>query len=163
MCIRDSPDRADNFRGVEFHDPAVRPQQGLALNAVDNEDLGLAVELPIGGKSSAACAHDTGILNPVSYTHLDVYKRQVTDCAVAFCDRIAQAGYQTAVYRNGMLGYLHYDQAQLERYDAWYAEYAPWPSFAYAFDLCQYSNTGTVAGIGGNVDLDLWFPPLEED
>lgn len=87
----------------------------------------------------------------------------VTDCAVAFCDRIAQAGYQTAVYRNGMLGYLHYDQAQLERYDAWYAEYAPWPSFAYAFDLWQYSNTGTVAGIGGNVDLDLWFPPLEEN
>lgn len=87
----------------------------------------------------------------------------VTACAVAFCDRIAEAGYQTAVYCNGMLGYLHYDVAQLEGYDAWYAEYASWPSYAYAFDLWQYSNTGTVAGINGNVDLDLWFPPLEEE
>lgn len=87
----------------------------------------------------------------------------ITACAVAFCDRIAQAGYQTAFYCNGMLGYLHYDLTQLERYDAWYAEYSGWPSFAYAFDLWQYSNTGTVAGIDGNVDLDLWFPPPAEE
>ena len=39
----------------------------------------------------------------------------------------------------------------------------PGPAFAYAFDLWQYTNTGTVAGISGNVDLDLWFPPLVED
>lgn len=87
----------------------------------------------------------------------------VTACAVAFCDRIAQAGYQTAVYRNGMLGYLHYDPAGLEGYGTWYAEYATWPSFAYAFDLWQYSNTGTVAGIAGNVDLNLWFLPQAEN
>lgn len=86
----------------------------------------------------------------------------VTACAQAFCERIQEAGYQTAVYCNGMLGYLHYDLSQLEQYDAWYAEYASWPSFAYAFDLWQYTNTGTVAGIAGNVDLDLWFPPQTE-
>lgn len=86
----------------------------------------------------------------------------VTACARAFCERIQEAGYQTAVYCNGMLGYLHYDLSQLEQYDAWYAEYASWPSFAYAFDLWQYTNTGTVAGIAGNVDLDLWFPPQTE-
>ena len=38
----------------------------------------------------------------------------------------------------------------------------PVHSFAYAFDLWQYTNTGTVAGIAGNVDLDLWFPPQTE-
>ena len=28
QMVPDGPDRADDFRGVEFHDPAVRPQQG---------------------------------------------------------------------------------------------------------------------------------------
>ncbi len=87
----------------------------------------------------------------------------VTACAQAFCEQIQAAGYRAAVYCNGMLGYLHYDLSQLEQYDTWYAEYASWPSFAYAFDLWQYSNTGTVAGISGNVDLNLWFPDLVEE
>lgn len=88
----------------------------------------------------------------------------VTACAVAFCEKIQAAGYQTAFYCNGMLGYFQYDLAQLESYYAWYAEYnADWPGFAYAFDLWQYSNTGSVAGISGNVDLDLYFPEVVEE
>ena len=87
----------------------------------------------------------------------------VTACAVAFCDRIAQAGYQTAFYCNGMLGYLHYDLSQLERYDAWYAEYASWPSFAYASISGSIPTPATVAGIGRNVDLDSGSRPRAED
>lgn len=83
----------------------------------------------------------------------------VTACAVAFCNRIEEAGYQAAFYCNGMVGYLFYDLAQLSDFYAWYAEYADWPSFAYAFDLWQYTTTASVAGISGSVDLNLWFAP----
>lgn len=82
----------------------------------------------------------------------------VTACALAFCQRVEEAGYRSAFYFNGTLGYLQYDFSQLQHLDAWYAEYSPWPSFAYAFDLWQYSKTGSVAGISGSVDLNLWFP-----
>lgn len=88
----------------------------------------------------------------------------VTACALAFCQCIEEAGYRSAFYFNATLGYLQYDFAQLSQLDAWYAQYnGDWPEFAYAFDLWQYSNTGSVAGIAGNTDLDLYFLPTAEN
>lgn len=88
----------------------------------------------------------------------------ITACALAFCQRIQEGGYSSAVYFNASLGYLQYDYAQLSQLDSWYAQYdESWPTFAYAFDLWQYSKTGSVEGIGGNVDMDLYFLPTEEN
>lgn len=53
------------------------------------------------------------------------------------------------------MGYLHYDLRQLADYNLWLAEYDQKPDFFYRFDLWQYTHTGTVAGIEGNVDLNL--------
>ena len=87
-----------------------------------------------------------------------VDSQTATACCLAFCGAIQEAGYDAAFYCNGMLGYLQYDLSQLQKLDAWYAEYSDFPGFAYAFRLWQYSKTGTVAGISGDVDLNLWFP-----
>ena len=87
-----------------------------------------------------------------------VDSQTATACCLAFCAAIQEAGYDAAFYCNGMLGYLQYDLSQLQELDAWYAEYSDFPGFAYAFRLWQYSKTGTVAGISGDVDLNLWFP-----
>lgn len=81
----------------------------------------------------------------------------MTRCAAAFCKRIQDAGYHPAVYFNQTQGYLHYDLRELTDYELWLAEYDPTPNFYYHFDLWQYSNTGRVDGIQGNVDLDLAF------
>lgn len=42
-----------------------------------------------------------------------VSEETVTQCAAAFCDVIRKAGYQPALYCNGMLGYLSYDLTEL--------------------------------------------------
>lgn len=81
----------------------------------------------------------------------------VTRCAAAFCKRIADAGYRPAVYFNQTQGYLHYDLRELTDYTLWLAEYDAVPDFYYHFDLWQYSHTGRVDGIQGDVDLDLAF------
>lgn len=83
----------------------------------------------------------------------------VTDAALAFCRRVEEAGYESTVYCNGMVGYLRYDLARMQDLDLWYAEYGSWPDFAYEFRIWQYSHTGTVNGIFGNVDLNLYFLP----
>ncbi|MCD8086596.1 MAG: lysozyme [Clostridiales bacterium] len=87
----------------------------------------------------------------------------VTACAAAFCAAIEEAGYDAMVYCNGELGYLNYDLSALEGYEVWYAEYADSPGFAYAIAMWQYSSSGTVNGIAGDVDLDIWFVPEEAE
>ncbi len=81
----------------------------------------------------------------------------LTRCAVAFCERVRDAGYRPAVYFNRTQGYLRYDLRDLTEYDLWLAEYDAVPDFYYHFDLWQYSHSGRVAGIEGDVDLDLAF------
>ena len=41
----------------------------------------------------------------------------------------------------------------------WYADYEPLPQSPYKYFCWQYSSTGTVDGIDGNVDLDIMFLP----
>lgn len=81
----------------------------------------------------------------------------VTACARAFCDTISAGGYTPMLYCNGMLGYLSYDLTELQDIGVWYAEYGDYPSYAYAMELWQYTNSGSVSGIEGNADRDIWF------
>ena len=78
----------------------------------------------------------------------------VTD---TFCTEIENAGYRAGLYFNQQLGYEELHLPSLQPYTFWLAEYNDTPSFAYHFDLWQYSATGTVDGIEGNVDLNLAF------
>jgi len=79
----------------------------------------------------------------------------LTRCAGAFCDMVAQAGYTPVIYFNQDLGYLGYELDKLTDYSFWLAEYNDNPSFYYHFDLWQYTHRGSVPGIEGSVDLNL--------
>lgn len=85
----------------------------------------------------------------------DMTGNMLTQCARAFCEKISAAGYTPAVYFNQDLAYLTYDLSQLTDYVFWLAEYGGAPDFYYDFALWQYTHTGSVAGIEGNVDLNL--------
>ena len=79
----------------------------------------------------------------------------ITRCAGAFCDMVAEAGYETLIYFNQDLGYLYYELDVLKNYTFWLAEYRESPNFYYHFDLWQYTHRGKVPGIEGYVDLNL--------
>lgn len=81
----------------------------------------------------------------------------ITLCAKTFCDTVAQAGYTPMVYFNLDLGYLGYDLNQLKDYPFWLAEYRTTPTFFYDFAMWQYTAKGSVPGIKGNVDLNLYL------
>ncbi len=81
----------------------------------------------------------------------------LTACAEAFCRTVEEAGYDAAVYFNQAYGYQQLNLASLLDYDFWLAEYASVPSFAYDFQMWQYTNEGQVPGIEGPVDLNIWF------
>lgn len=81
----------------------------------------------------------------------------LTACAEAFCKTIEAAGYEASVYFNQAYGYEQLNLVSLRDYEFWLAEYAPAPTFAYDFDMWQYTNEGTVPGIEGPVDLNIYF------
>jgi GH25 family lysozyme M1 (1,4-beta-N-acetylmuramidase) len=81
----------------------------------------------------------------------------LTTCALAFCDEITKAGYTPMVYFNMSLGYLYYDLSEMTAYDFWLAELNGPPIFYYDFQMLQYSHSGRVRGIEGDVDLNLCF------
>ncbi len=84
-------------------------------------------------------------------------KETLTDCALAFCQTIESAGYTAAVYFYRDLGYFSYDLGRLADYPFWVGAPGDAPDFYYAHDYWQYSCTGAVPGIWGDVDLDLHF------
>ena len=84
---------------------------------------------------------------------------EVTRCALAFCQRVEEAGYTPCIYTNKTMAYETFNLEELSAYPLWYAEYQPVPSLYYHFDLWQYSATGAVPGIFGSVDLDICFAP----
>lgn len=84
----------------------------------------------------------------------------VTACAAAFCAAVEAAGYDAAVYGNRWQGYYDYDFTQLRDYAFWVSAPGTADDFYYAHDFWQYSYQGTVPGITGHVDRDLWFVPI---
>ena len=83
----------------------------------------------------------------------------MTECAVAFCEEVKDAGYLPGVYFNQDYGYNYLDLRELETYALWLAEYGSVPEFPYLYHCVQYTDQGTIPGIDGYVDLDLMFLP----
>ncbi len=79
----------------------------------------------------------------------------ITQIALAFCNKIASAGFTPIIYFNRSLGYFSYDLSEIKDYHFWLAEYYDAPSFIYDYKIWQYTEKGTVNGIEGSVDLNL--------
>ena len=135
--------------GVYFFSQAVTTQEAEAeASYVINALEGYEISYPV--------AFDWEPIAPGSGARTDGLDNQaLTQCAAAFCEKIKEAGLSPAVYFNQSLGYLRYDLRELADYDLWLAEYDSKPDFYYHFDLWQYTHIGRVAGIEGDVDLDL--------
>ena len=58
--------------------------------------------------------------------------------------------------------YFKYDLTKLKDFDIWYCEYADVPEFYYQFTMWQYSETGSVPGIEGSVDLNICFTNIAD-
>lgn len=93
---------------------------------------------------------------------LKLNNRQRTDIVKAFCSEIEKAGYYAMFYcnLNWLLNYLLKDEL-CSKYDLWLAEWnKDKPSCSCG--IWQYSSTGKIDGISGNVDLDISYKNYPE-
>lgn len=92
---------------------------------------------------------------------------QRTDIAVAFLNRIYERGYTPMFYSsmNEMTGDAKWETSRIEKnYRIWVSQYpsAPYPqteksSYGGVHAMWQYTNRGTVAGIGQPVDVNIAY------
>ena len=139
--------------GVYFFSQAITPEEGaeearFCLNALKGYHITYPIVFDWEPYDSSLEPRTDGLDDKI-----------LTQCAVAFCEEVEAAGYQSMVYSNLTYFYLHFDLNQLVDYPLWLAQYNSRPSFYYHFDMWQYSGTGKVPGIDGNVDLNIHFIP----
>lgn len=83
--------------------------------------------------------------------------RTLTDMAKAFCDTIREAGYEPMIYFGRSQSEDMMKLEELTDYPFWLAMYSTIMDYPYKINMWQYTDQGTVPGINGNVDLNLWF------
>ena len=81
----------------------------------------------------------------------------VTACAAAFCEEILAADKKAMIYVRPELEKLNLEA--LAAYDHWVAWYSDTMDYPNAFQMWQYTKTGKLPGISGNVDINLYLLP----
>lgn len=83
-------------------------------------------------------------------------KVEVTEATIAFCDYVEACGGFAGIYSSDISGFKErLDLSRLEnRYALWVARYGSTPKNVKNYGVWQWSSTGKVRGISGNVDLN---------
>lgn len=74
-----------------------------------------------------------------------------------FCKTIKNEGYDAGVYSGRYYYYNKVHVEELEEYTIWLAEYRDTPLYVNRYDMWQYTSKGSIAGIEGNVDLNVSY------
>ena len=78
-----------------------------------------------------------------------------SEMCIAFCNKIKEAGYYPMIYagENWMRRNLNLDM--LQEYDFWAPQYLEENDFMYDFTIWQYTESGFIPGVDGEVDLNI--------
>lgn len=88
----------------------------------------------------------------------DMDRRTLTDLLLHYCQEVEKLGYQPMIYFNPnqakTLLYLN----ELEDYPFWLAFYTDRMTYPFRVEMWQYTEKGTIDGIEGNVDINVYIP-----
>ncbi len=134
--------------GVYFYSQAINQQEAveeasLVLDMIEPYNITYPVVIDIESADSDSAR--TAQLTTDEYEIV----------AKTFCETVEKAGYKPMIYGNVKSYTLLMDIADVEQYGIWIAYYGTPLYYPYHFDIWQYSSTGKVDGIDGNVDLDI--------
>ena len=143
--------------GVYFFAQAITVEEAI-------EEADFVIELLRDHEIDGPVAYDWE-MHDSSYRVYGTSPEMATACAIAFCERIKEAGYTPMIYAGQYVSYIKYDQGAISQYLSWYPEYKSdkseklYPTFYYQMDYWQFSSNCYVNGIGGRVDGNLQFIP----
>lgn len=136
--------------GVYFFSQAITYDEGVEeANYVLDSIKGMKVTYPI--------VIDTELIGDGEARGDNASIDERTDAVVGFCETVKNAGYTPMIYASRNMFAQCLDMDRLGGYELWLAHYANVPNFPYKFTGWQYTESGIVDGIDGNVDINLWF------
>lgn len=139
--------------GVYIYSQAINEQEALEeANFVLEKIAPYKVECPVVFDVEKVSGNG-GRMNNISV-------EERTKVTLLFCQTIENAGYHPMIYHNTEMGALMLDLAALEDYDKWFAAYSDTLYYPYEYKVWQYSQSGTVQGVSGQVDLNISLAPL---
>lgn len=85
-------------------------------------------------------------------------KSQRTNIAIAALETIKLSGYKAMLYMDHDFYDNYLESYRINSYPLWIAQYTSNPDYVsnIPYRIWQYSNTGSVPGISGSVDLNIW-------
>ncbi len=136
--------------GLYFYSQAITPDE-----AVQEAEMVLSVigDYPI----TYPIVYDWELVTTDIARTDNVPVKTLTECSIAFCERIRQAGYTPMIYQNKRTSLLKLDLPELTDYDFWLAEYNDRATYYYNYQMWQYASDGRVPGIRGDVDVNICF------
>lgn len=91
-------------------------------------------------------------------SQINLSKNTLTSMCETFCDTIEKAGYWAGIYTNKYFFTTYLDYKKLEeKYTIWVAQYNDTNTYRGKYDMWQYTSSGKVNGISGNVDMDILY------
>ena len=101
-------------------------------------------------------AMDLELVAGVNTRDKNLSKSTRTSVANAFCDKIKQYGYTPMIYACTSFLNDNLNASQIP-YDIWVAQYNSRCTYSGNYTIWQYSSTGKVSGIAGNVDCNICY------
>lgn len=143
--------------GAYFFSQAVNEEEAAeeALFAVDViKRSGVRMTLPL--------VYDPEFIEGTQGRADDLSREQISANAQAFRKAAESAmNCKTALYTNLYWEKNCFDNETLNDFEIWYADYEETPQTPYHFTWWQYSETGSVPGIKGEMDLNLWIKRVD--
>lgn len=134
--------------GVYFFTQAVNEVEAI-------EEASMAIALVQGYYLHFPIFIDTESATNGRANGLDVGTR--TRVVKAFCETVRNSGYKPGIYASKSWYYNQLDMSQLSAYNIWVAQYNTSCNYTGRYDMWQYTSTGSVPGIKGNVDLNICY------
>ena len=142
--------------GVYFYSQAITEEEAL-------EEANFVLERIAPYQLDCPVVYDVEKHSKPSARMNNISLEESTNNVIMFCQTIENAGYTPMIYHNLQWAVQKLNPALLDQYGRWFAAYETEdPYYPYEYKVWQYSATGRVQGLNGNVDLNISFSPFWE-
>ena len=136
--------------GVYFESQATTVEEAL-------EEAEFVVTNLIEMRVTYPVVFDLGLIANDTSRIDNIPKTQLTEITNTFCNRVKEVGYKPMVYGNKYWLLRKIDLTLLGDFDIWLSQNGQVPDYPYEFAMWQYTNTGSVNGISGDVNMNISF------